>query len=67
MFGGTVHEGMADLMYMMNTLLDKDGKILVEGLMDDVKPVTSGTSIKSNSKQDCKFLSVFENERIFKK
>ena len=22
-FGGTVHEGMADLIYMMNTLLDK--------------------------------------------
>ena len=39
-FGGTVHEGMADLMYMMNTLLDKDGTILVDNLMDDVKPVT---------------------------
>jgi len=39
-FGGTVHEGMADLMYMMNTLVDKDGKILVEGIQDDVAPVT---------------------------
>eukprot|EP00094_Tigriopus_californicus_P004222 TCALIF_04069-PA protein Name:"Similar to CNDP2 Cytosolic non-specific dipeptidase (Bos taurus)" AED:0.10 eAED:0.10 QI:464/0.8/0.83/1/1/1/6/123/500 len=52
-FGGTVHEGkllldnnikrnitMADLMHMMNTLIDKDGNILVEGLMDSVAPVT---------------------------
>lgn len=39
-FGGTVHEGMADLIYMMNTLLDKDGNILVEGLMDPVAKVT---------------------------
>ncbi len=32
-FGGTVHEGMADLIAMMNTLVDKDGNILVrEGL-----------------------------------
>ena len=29
------------MIYMMNTLLDKDGKILVENLMDDVKPVTA--------------------------
>ena len=41
-FGGTVHEGMADLIYMMNTLLDKDGKILIDGLMDEVAPVTPG-------------------------
>ena len=41
-FGGTVHEGMADLMYMMNTLVDKDGKILVEGIQDEVAPVTPG-------------------------
>ena len=41
-FGGSVHEGMADLIYMMNTLLDKDGKILVDGLMDEVAPVTPG-------------------------
>ena len=33
---------MADLMYMMNTLVDKDGKILVEGIQDDVAPVTPG-------------------------
>lgn len=39
-FGGTVHEAMADLIYMMNTLIDKDGKILVDHLMDNVAPVT---------------------------
>ena len=44
-FGGTVHEGMADLMHMMNTLIDKDGKILVDGIMDEVAPVTPGKSI----------------------
>lgn len=40
-FGGTVHEGMADLIYLMNTLLDSKGKILVPGIMDDVVPVTA--------------------------
>jgi len=39
-FGGTVHEGMVDLVWMMNQLVDKDGNILVEGLMDTVAPVT---------------------------
>jgi len=39
-FGGTVHEGMTDLIAMMNTLVDKDGKILVENLMEQVAPVT---------------------------
>ncbi len=32
--------GMADLIAMMNTLVDKDGKILVEGISDSVAPVT---------------------------
>jgi len=31
---------MADLIYLMNTLLDKDGNILIPGIMDDVPPVT---------------------------
>ena len=30
-FGGTVHEAMGDLMYLMNTLIDANGKILVPG------------------------------------
>ncbi|KAG0714538.1 Cytosolic non-specific dipeptidase [Chionoecetes opilio] len=40
-FGGTVHEGMADLVYLMNTLLDGKGNILIPGLMDEVAPLTS--------------------------
>ncbi|XP_027225004.1 cytosolic non-specific dipeptidase isoform X3 [Penaeus vannamei] len=39
-FGGTVHEGMADLIYLMNTLLDSKGNILVPGIMNEVAPVT---------------------------
>merc|ERR1712227_584122 len=31
---------MADLIYMMNSLLDKDGNILVEGIQNDVEPLT---------------------------
>ena len=34
MFGGTVNEGMTDLVWMMNQLVDEKGNILVEGLMD---------------------------------
>ena len=41
-FGGTVHEAMADLLYMMNSLIDKDGNILITGLHEDVAPVTPG-------------------------
>ncbi|KAI9560884.1 hypothetical protein GHT06_011838 [Daphnia sinensis] len=39
-FGGSVHEAMADLIYMMNTLVNNKGEILVPGIMDDVVPVT---------------------------
>ncbi|XP_063240927.1 cytosolic non-specific dipeptidase [Bacillus rossius redtenbacheri] len=39
-FGGTVHEAMSDLIYLMNTLVDKDGKILVTGMYDDVEKLT---------------------------
>ncbi|XP_058790624.1 cytosolic non-specific dipeptidase [Phymastichus coffea] len=40
-FGGTVHEAMADLIYLMNTLVDVNGKILVDGIYDNVPKVTS--------------------------
>lgn len=30
---------MSDLIYLMNTLVDKDGKILVKGIYDDVAPL----------------------------
>jgi acetylornithine deacetylase/succinyl-diaminopimelate desuccinylase-like protein len=38
--GGTVHEAMTDLVKLLATLVDSSGTILVEGVMDDVKPVT---------------------------
>jgi cytosolic nonspecific dipeptidase len=39
--GGTVHEAMTDLIQLMSTLVNSSGKILVDGVMDDVKPVTA--------------------------
>lgn len=39
-FGGTVHECLADLIYMLNNLTGDCGKILIPGIMDDVAPVT---------------------------
>lgn len=38
--GGIVHEAMTDVVHLMASLVDSQGKILVEGIMDDVKPVT---------------------------
>lgn len=38
--GGSVHEAMTDLMRIMGSLVDSSGKILVDGVMDDVKRVT---------------------------
>jgi len=39
-FGGAVREAMADLIAMMDTLVDVKGNILVDGIMDSVAPVT---------------------------
>ncbi|GFT31884.1 cytosolic non-specific dipeptidase [Nephila pilipes] len=39
--GGSVHEAMADLIALMNSLTDARGNILVQGIMNDVVPVTS--------------------------
>jgi len=39
-FGGTVHEAMVDLMYLMSQLVDGKGNIMVPGLHDQVKPIT---------------------------
>lgn len=38
--GGSVHEAMTDLIQIMSTLVDSSGKILIDGIMDDVVPVT---------------------------
>lgn len=35
-FGGTVHEAMTDLVYLLSTLVNKDGKILIPGLYNEV-------------------------------
>lgn len=32
-------EAMSDLIYLMNTLVDKDGRILIDGIYDDVAPI----------------------------
>jgi len=45
-FGGTVNEGMVDLIWMMNQLVSEDGTILVEGLMDTVAPLTKEEEAK---------------------
>jgi len=39
-YGGSVHEGMTDLVHLMASLVDSQGKILVDGVMKDVDPVT---------------------------
>ncbi|KAJ8734053.1 hypothetical protein PYW07_014604 [Mythimna separata] len=39
-YGGTVHEAMTDLIYLMNELVDKNGKILIDGIYDSVAPLT---------------------------
>ncbi|KAG8187357.1 hypothetical protein JTE90_016907 [Oedothorax gibbosus] len=40
-FGGAVHEAMADLIALMGSLTDVKGKIQVPGIMDEVAPVTA--------------------------
>ncbi|KAK2569472.1 Cytosolic non-specific dipeptidase [Acropora cervicornis] len=41
-FGGTVHEAMSDLIYLLGHLVDVKGKILVPGINDNVAPLTDG-------------------------
>jgi len=48
-FGGSMHEAMADLIYMMNTLVDNKGNILIPGIMDDVAPLTDEESATYDS------------------
>ena len=40
-FGGTAQEPMTDLVKLMGSLVDTDGKILIPGIMDQVAPVTA--------------------------
>lgn len=39
-FGGSVHEAMADVVALMNSLTDVRGNILIPGIIDDVAAVT---------------------------
>eukprot|EP01083_Nonionella_stella_P082614 228044_1 len=40
-FGGVIHEAMTNLIHLMASLVEPGtGKILVDGIMDDVDPVT---------------------------
>ncbi|XP_051879011.1 cytosolic non-specific dipeptidase-like isoform X2 [Pristis pectinata] len=39
-FGGTVHEAMTDLIYLLGKLVDRKGKILVPGIYESVAPLT---------------------------
>ncbi|XP_076758935.1 cytosolic non-specific dipeptidase 2 [Xylocopa sonorina] len=38
-YGGAVHEAMADLIYLLNTLVDVNGKILIDGIYDSVDKI----------------------------
>ncbi|KNC20930.1 hypothetical protein FF38_00319 [Lucilia cuprina] len=38
-FGGTVHEAMSDLCWLLSTLVDKDTKILIPGIVRDIVPL----------------------------
>jgi nonspecific dipeptidase len=40
-FGGSVPEAMTDVIYMMSKLVDRHGKILVPGIMEDVAEITT--------------------------
>ncbi|MEE6464642.1 hypothetical protein FKM82_006313 [Ascaphus truei] len=39
-FGGAVYEAMSDLIFLLDTLIDSKGKILIPGIYDDVRSVT---------------------------
>ncbi|KAF2458529.1 hypothetical protein BDY21DRAFT_385070 [Lineolata rhizophorae] len=39
-FGGTAHEPMTDLVRIMSSLVDPDGKILIDGIDEMVAPIT---------------------------
>ncbi|XP_046911315.2 cytosolic non-specific dipeptidase 2 [Dermatophagoides farinae] len=40
-YGGSVHEAMTDLVHLFSRLVDSKGNIMITGIMDDVKPLTS--------------------------
>lgn len=44
-FGGTVHEPMTDLTYILSKLVTPHGEILIPGIMDDVAPLTGNSTL----------------------
>jgi Cys-Gly metallodipeptidase DUG1 len=44
-FGGTVHEPMTDLIFLMNSLVKPDGEILIPGINDQVAPLDAEESV----------------------
>lgn len=62
--GGTVHEAMTDLCQLMASLTNSKGEILVPGVMDDVKEITSEEeALYSNIEFD---LEAFKEENKIK-
>ena len=43
-FGGTVHEPMTDLIFLMNSLVKPNGEILIPGINDQVAPLEPSES-----------------------
>ncbi|XP_040288430.1 beta-Ala-His dipeptidase-like isoform X1 [Bufo bufo] len=43
-FGGIIHESMRDLVYLLASLVDTSGHILIPGIYDDVAPLTEEES-----------------------
>jgi len=58
-FGGTVNEALVDLIWMLNQLINDDGTILVEGLMDTVAPLTK--------EEEAKYTNIDFNVEDFRK
>lgn len=53
-------EAMPDLIYLMNNLVDKDGNILIPGILNDVAPLTPA---EEKLYKDIEFdLGAFQNE-----
>lgn len=48
-FGGTIHEAMTDVIGLMGSLLDHEGKILIPGINQDVLPLTP----EEEARYDC--------------
>lgn len=45
MYGGTVHEALPDLFYLLSTLVDKDTKIQIPGIYRDVSEICNFSHI----------------------